>query len=373
MSLAYGKDIHEVEIHGYVARITFCKAVPFYGFHVGWKTFLKIYMLNPSYMQRLTDLLRNGSIMGKSFQPYEAHIPYLLQFMADFGLYGCGWVNCETVTFRAPVPLQGWHESGIPKHLITSDKSKPRLSHCSVEVDLLAQHIQNRETIKPRLIHHDFIERTKPDSPDKKLVHSMAELWKDVEKRYSEMGNPPPDSASDSPDQPGEPEDSWIHEADLRRKLDRLIREERSRGAGQIPCFETFVNRETPHSLIQTALESVMDMFTPDVQTRSSRRENYIWLVSSSGVVQQNVDYVPSVEVDEDRILDLLKDMKQNPADAFHYPKGDDSFSDRTSESLSDVDFDSDLLGRGLDEVTAPSTAFPVFSSDHGCLNTCLY
>ena len=28
---------------------------------------------------RLADLLQNGAVMGRHFQPYEAHIPYLLQ------------------------------------------------------------------------------------------------------------------------------------------------------------------------------------------------------------------------------------------------------------------------------------------------------
>src|SRR5208282_717595 len=103
MAVAYRRNPHDPTNNSYVARITLCKGVPFYGFHVGWQFYLKIYMLNPAYMQRLADLLRNGSIMG-SMQPYEVHIPYLLQFMADYGLYGCGWVECQTVTFRAPVP-----------------------------------------------------------------------------------------------------------------------------------------------------------------------------------------------------------------------------------------------------------------------------
>ena len=26
---------------------------------------------------------------------YEAHIPYLLQFLTDYNLFGCGWVNID--------------------------------------------------------------------------------------------------------------------------------------------------------------------------------------------------------------------------------------------------------------------------------------
>ena len=104
LAVAYRRNPHDPNSNTYVARITLCKGVPMYGFHVGWRFYLKIYMLNPAYMQRLADILRDGSIMGRSMQPYEVHIPYLLQFMADYGLYGCGWVECQSVTFRNPVP-----------------------------------------------------------------------------------------------------------------------------------------------------------------------------------------------------------------------------------------------------------------------------
>jgi DNA polymerase zeta len=37
----------------FVARITLVKGVPFYGFHVGYRFYLKIYMLSPLVMSRL--------------------------------------------------------------------------------------------------------------------------------------------------------------------------------------------------------------------------------------------------------------------------------------------------------------------------------
>lgn len=130
LAVAYRRNPHDPNSNTYVARITLCKGVPLYGFHVGWRFYLKIYMLNPAYMQRLADILRDGSIMGRSMQPYEVHIPYLLQFMADYGLYGCGWVECQSVTFRNPVPDDkdgerslAWNSSTIPDDLITSQKT----------------------------------------------------------------------------------------------------------------------------------------------------------------------------------------------------------------------------------------------------------
>ena len=38
--------------------------------------------------------------MNKSFQPHEAHIPYLLQLFIDYNLYGMNLINLGAVKFR---------------------------------------------------------------------------------------------------------------------------------------------------------------------------------------------------------------------------------------------------------------------------------
>lgn len=38
--------------------------------------------------------------MGRKFQPYESHIPYSLQFMIDYCLYGMNFVHYSKVKFR---------------------------------------------------------------------------------------------------------------------------------------------------------------------------------------------------------------------------------------------------------------------------------
>ncbi len=44
-----------------------------------WHRFVKIMMLNPRDCSKAAGLLQAGGILGRRFQPYEAHIPYLLQ------------------------------------------------------------------------------------------------------------------------------------------------------------------------------------------------------------------------------------------------------------------------------------------------------
>lgn len=104
----------------FIGFITLCKGIPFYGFHVGYRYFLKIHALQPKYMRRLTEVLKSGAVLPK-FKPrhgfedssaglsagcqvFEAHIPFLLQFMLDFNLYGCNWIELAKCTFRSPVP-----------------------------------------------------------------------------------------------------------------------------------------------------------------------------------------------------------------------------------------------------------------------------
>jgi hypothetical protein len=349
-----------------------------YGFHVGWQFYLKIYMLNPAYMQRLAYILRDGSIMGRSMQPYEVHIPYLLQFMADYGLYGCGWVECQTVTFRSPVPDDDdgekrlvWNSSTIPDRLITSSEDKPRLSRCAIEIDLLAHQILNRHTIKPRLLHYDFIERRHPIPPNQKLVHSMAELWQDEEKRLEMKGDrQSPSSLYTSglrfeEDQKG----PWIHEAELRLKLEQKIQAEKARMDSPILSFDTFVRPVNFESLVQTALESVTDMFPSELPSSSQKEENYVGMKASSGHLRDNSGDFPSAEVDEERIFALLNDIETNRSAPWNM-KEDEYSSEQSSESASEIDFDTDLLGRGqeflqnaTDHEPAPSFGDGIFQS----------
>ncbi|CAL3968090.1 unnamed protein product [Diplocarpon coronariae] len=287
-------NTHDCETNGYrrnvsegnskfVARITLVKGIPFYGFHVGYRFYLKVYMLNPMVMTRLGDLLRQGIIMKKVFQPYEAHLQFLLQWMADYNLYGCGYINCKRVTFRGPVPefeeihnlSHLWHDRSIPSNLVTDESVLPRVSHCSLEVDIRVQDILNRHDVKPRSLHHDFIERLNQFAPDEKLVHSMAGLWKDeTRRRKSRMTNPAPGSspfpaevmismsANPRNSQPG----GWIHEQEYRDKVMSIIDDERNNSDGAKVSFASFVRPAPFESSVKTSLEAVEDLYPENLR-----------------------------------------------------------------------------------------------------------
>src|SRR6201999_1719220 len=106
-------------------------------------------------MIRLADLLAQGSILAKIIQPYESHLQYLLQWMCDYNLYGCGFVDCRKVQFRHPLPpaksmeLKGhkWHDESINYEDVLSPFDFPRQSHCMIEVDVQVHEILNRQEV----------------------------------------------------------------------------------------------------------------------------------------------------------------------------------------------------------------------------------
>lgn len=61
---------------------------PFYGYHKTEHTFFKIFLYNPAFIRRAANLLQNGAILGRIYQPHESHVPFILQFMIDYNLYG---------------------------------------------------------------------------------------------------------------------------------------------------------------------------------------------------------------------------------------------------------------------------------------------
>lgn len=310
LAVSYRRNAYEGTT-AFVAHITLVKGIPFYGFNVGYKFFLKIYMLNPLHMTRLADLLRQGTIMKRTLQPYESHMQYLLQWMCDYNLYGCGYIDSSAVKFRPPIPdfletngvTQQWHNRSIPESSISNEMEIQRQSHCSLEVDICVQDILNRHEIKPRTLHHDFVESKIRQGADQKLVHSMAGLWHDeTRRRKARMGldgensSPfPPDvlvsvSADPRYSQPG----GWIHEEEYREKMVDIITEEKNRSDGRKLTFDSFVSKTPFEGQVKTTIESVEDLFPQNLR-----------IISANHRTSQNIHNVgdgalnPEIEIDE--------------------------------------------------------------------------
>uniref|UniRef100_A0A8C7DZ18 DNA polymerase zeta catalytic subunit n=1 Tax=Oncorhynchus kisutch TaxID=8019 RepID=A0A8C7DZ18_ONCKI len=133
----------------HVFKVALVSGMPFYGYHAKEKTFMKIYLYNPQMVRRVCELLQGGAVMNKSYQPHEAHIPYLLQLFIDYNLYGMNMVNLGAVKFRwsqHDSTLGGmfvrWQEDATPCSLVLEDVEKQ--STCELEADAVAADILNR-------------------------------------------------------------------------------------------------------------------------------------------------------------------------------------------------------------------------------------
>lgn len=319
LAVSYRRNMYDGKT-AFVAHISLVKGIPFYGYHVGYEFFLKVYMLNPLHMTRLADLLRQGTIMKKVVQPYESHMQYLAQWMCDYNLYGCSYIDCSEVKFRSPVPAyldmnsttHRWHDRTISSSCISDGDKVPRQSHCPIEVDVCVQHIMNRIDVKARPIHHDFIEREKPIAPDQKLVQSMAGLWRDeTRRRKARMGDLAPGSSPFPPEvlvsmsadprnsQPG----GWIHEKEYADKIDLIIEDEADNNASKEVGFNEFVTRVPVENQIKTSLESVEDLFPQNLaRLPLSQHTSHTFKNKDCGLTSE------APEVDESRLLSYEED-----------------------------------------------------------------
>jgi DNA polymerase zeta len=326
----------------FVAHISLVKGVPYFGYHVGYKYFLKVYLLNPSNMTRLSDLLHQGAILKQVFQPYESHLQFLAQWMCDFNLYGCNYIDTDNPFFRDPVPdvadlvnpHHEWHDRSIPDSQRLHPDQYQRQSHCSVEIDIRVQDILNRHEVKDRSLHHDFVERLNHLAPEEKFVQSMAGLWRDETiRRKKRMGITDPGSSPFPPEvlvsmshDPRNTENGgWIHEEEFRKLVEHLAKDERERMGGNTPSFDTFVKPREEQFPVQTTLESVEELFhekwqmlladVPKNLTQKLAAESFKFgdaLVDESSILQLMSDE-QSYESDEDLAREIALTQAQPP------------------------------------------------------------
>lgn len=199
----------------FIAAIHLCKGVPFYGYHVGWRYFLKVSFTDPSQNVRIATILQSGRVMGTKMQPYEMHIRYNLQFMLDYNLFGCDYIDLADIGFRQPVPAadpyrsqdsssgdeqrKQWTAASIPEDMIQSDQIT-RHSHCELEIDVHCADILNRRKLRRRDLHNTFNEKEDAGA-GQKLVPSLMGLWEEEQMRRLNAGLSPtvpaPDTAGD--------------------------------------------------------------------------------------------------------------------------------------------------------------------------------
>ncbi|KAJ7615302.1 hypothetical protein DFH06DRAFT_1062847 [Mycena polygramma] len=225
IALSLKKDITSFKPQ-YVRAIILVKGIHFYGFHSSYSPFLKVHLVDPAFLNRAVTLIRSGTIMGTHFRVFESHLSFALQFMADFGLYGCGNLNLSHVFQRGRDDEDVQRAGGSPRVLqpafqISSYFCQTRMP---LEVDVAAFHILNRLQVTARNLHHKLAIPA-PLLPPEPLVLSVRELWEDERKRRRARGlNPSPDMPVDPSESSRSPRSEWVAEArwweDIRKRIE---------------------------------------------------------------------------------------------------------------------------------------------------------
>lgn len=192
-------------------------------------------MIDPSYLARATTLLKSGVVMSKKFNVFESHINFYLQFMCDFNLYGCGWLDLGEVWRRGEDYFSDEEsEEGVPDYENTQaaqalfkPSPHPTQSRMELEVDAVAFHVLNRHALCARKIHHK-LSIPGPKFPTDPLVLSVRELWEDERRRRNAKGlDPSPEMPADPSENSRRPGGDWVAEARWWDEIKQRIEAER--------------------------------------------------------------------------------------------------------------------------------------------------
>ena len=247
----------------YIRGIVLVKGVPFYGFHTVYQPFLKILVADPMYVSRTVTILQSGGIMKTRFTTYESHLSYYLQFMCDFSLYGCGWVDLGEVFLRGE--NQGPSDISGTESLPQSPYFKQ--TRFSLELDVCSHQIMNRHDLEARDIHSS-LRVPAPPLPADPLIHSVRELWEDERRRRVANG------LSASPEMPrllsehrrskgGE----WVDLDRLRALLVERCDQEKIEG-------KAFLERDKPwQKWVMSTFESVEALWGPERRMWRPKRD----------------------------------------------------------------------------------------------------
>ncbi|KAI8846694.1 hypothetical protein BC829DRAFT_445128 [Chytridium lagenaria] len=322
MNLARGTKTKSSKSRVFIAGIIPVKGIPFYGYHVGYQYFLKIYLYNPVDMKKVTAILASGGVMQRKFQPYESHIPYLAQFFIDFNLLGMDFIDLIDVRFRhefmlkPPVslprdPNRHITESNTPDNLKWPSSSRIlRQSYCELEMDCWPSDILNRARINER--PNAALVRGNHDADDVKIVPSLATLWKEEEKRFRAQGGTGP-LVKPSNDERNESFEPWFNESrdmeHIRKVLASAGMDER-RSQSYLQQVSSIVNDG-----VMTAFQSILALTN---ERAFDEEPTEVDFVVDEGIIHSQMSMIEDEEeqqhLDDDNIMgDVMDDMTDEP------------------------------------------------------------
>ncbi|KAI0078881.1 hypothetical protein K474DRAFT_778270 [Panus rudis PR-1116 ss-1] len=310
----------------FIRAIVLVKGVHFYGFHSSYSPFLKIHIVDPAFVSRAVTILRSGTVMQTRFRVYESHLSYLLQFMCDFGLYGCGWIELGEVWQRGQSDNNDDDLSDETRDYASRTfKSSPyyRESRMPLELDVAAHQILNRHRLNARNAHHE-LKIPAPPQPSEPLVISVRELWEDERRRRATKGlSPTPSIPKDLSERSRGVGGDWVAEARYWEEIRKRIEREREKEAPTIQDvgWQTWVM--TTFESIEALWEKEWKTWKPSSQRsrtndhNTERSDDNPYAISSG----ESDQYIPQAEVkaEVDETILSSQDLAQSDTDAANW------------------------------------------------------
>lgn len=351
----------------FIRAVVVVKGVPFYGFHASYAPFLKIYMFDPTLLYRGVAILRSGTVMQTRYSVYESHLSFPLQFMCDFGLYGCGWIDMGEVWQR------GLDNECVDPEKKTTLRVSPyhKQAKMDLEVDVVAHQILNRKRLTTRDIHHQLQIPAAP-MPTEPLILSVRELWEDERRRRLARG------LSASPDMPVDLSENrrgdggdWTAEARWWRELRARIEAEPAEHLEPSNNWDKRIM--TTSQSIEALWESAFRVWKPQ-QAESSVQDALTTapIDSTSGSSVSRTSVQPSgedeeIDVDESflssQAIEDADDSEPyiNEMESFIENDQAQSLEDGPDEGIYDKDFEEDLVVEQEEEN-------PFLDNNEGCV-----
>ena len=89
----------------YIHSLCVVRARSIFGYSTSDAPFIQLRFYDPACLKRVGAILQSGCILGHAFEVFESHIPFHLQFLSDYNLFGMDFVDVgEGVNFRQPLP-----------------------------------------------------------------------------------------------------------------------------------------------------------------------------------------------------------------------------------------------------------------------------
>ncbi|EDO18346.1 hypothetical protein Kpol_1013p17 [Vanderwaltozyma polyspora DSM 70294] len=318
----------------YIANVSIVKAIPFYGFNVGWSLFYKISLLNPKYSNKVSDLIRDGVMFDNEVETFESHIPYLLQFSSDYNLFGCSWIKLDKCYFRKPIlntildldkilnneDLSSFIERFCDTNTL-STQEYPRIGNSLIEIDIIPQFIRNRDDLEFIKLHHDFIEKTNESYKHFKTsyVHSTKNLFKDIQRLRKESGLKPYEEPK--PFERYEKEIIFERTAEYQRLYEKAASNSNNLKDEQIK-FESFIYNDWRFDKIDTPSISVAELWPKlkllkndqaDIkksESNTNSRKDIDELINEYEEVNENSDSNTPIDIDEEACQDEKNELK---------------------------------------------------------------